>query len=495
MLTSLNKYLKPTICLLLFVSAFSVNFGQEYLKYGITPLKELTIDIDNKYKCHITPSFYIRKATPDDIQLTFSIDWYDKKDHKVPAQGKFSLIIKINNNLNDYCKYPKICSAKSLNSSCTDLPNSIRFEPYGVLEILPLKDIFCGSFPIHLTIRDYINSYITLNLELYVGKDKTKSLEIEKQLPKLSWKFKLPVKEKPMSHNGQGDLDDAPDESEVDYGSLSCEELYQKFNSSFKKNQPQFQIGYFEGKLDEIQFSGSSIEDLAFIQISLLKFQSDVYKLKSLQNKIKGNPKYNNCNELRSLNMTIDQYIPDLDRIETNINKIQDIILSVGSSGGGGSGAKGNSYDLFKLNLNSVIEKCNMLDNLQTNPELSDNYEKKYFDTMYIELLRLKKQQDSLYKNIQLTDQGGKVKEEYKKFNDHYNLAILIISELSPSSLEVSENEVDQANNNGGDISLNSKGGKFNFPYWILIPVVVLLLGFGVYRYMAILKKGKKIKK
>jgi hypothetical protein len=92
------------------------------------------------------------------------------------------------------------------------------------------------------------------------------------------------------------------------------------------------------------------------------------------------------------------------------------------------------------------------------------------------------------YKVISSINESPEYKRAYKNFNEYHSGSMDIIEKLDPDITNTDKSELN-------DISpLVSKGRSF--PYiWIIVPLLLILIGFGVFKYFKYIKKGKSLNK
>ncbi len=466
-----KKYFNHLICLLIFVFINSFAFSQENLNFGTTTISGKQIKVD-KYDCKITPSFTINEGTPEKIKLDFNIVWVDKKGKQAQQPDKTSLFLSINSNIDAYCSgtqkklstKPGLFSKKNI-----QLTNSISFTPAGVIDVAQYSNIhFRNNMPpVILNVLKFIASPVTFNLQVYIGREKGNSLEIDEKGDLLSWKIILPeVKQ---------------DEE------ISCEELESKYNQRFNENKPRFLLGYFETKLAELESDQDTpIEKLWELKSNLIQYKSNVNSLVSLRETIKNNPSYKKCDQLPLLIGSINSYTADISAIQNLIDKVNRAIQS--NAGGSGAGGGELPFEAFHTNNIFCENTFNHLYDIKINPDLLNGYEPDYLDNLYSTLQNLKVSQDSLYNIILSSDKNPEYKRAYNNFNDNHSGAIAIIEKLRPGIKEKKNTEL---NENAPTISR-----KRSFPYtWIIIPLLIILVGFGVFKYLKYIKKGKSLNK
>ena len=465
-----KRYFNHIINLLIFVFISTSMFSQENLNFGTTNLGSKQLKID-KYDCKITPSFSINEENPEDLKLNFNVVWVDKKGSQVQQPDKISLFIKVNSNIEEYCSSngKKLSTSPGLfGKKNIELTNSISFVPNGTIDLNQYGNIHFkdNMAPISLNILNFTNSPISMNLALYIGKDKGNSLEIEDKTDLLSWNFILPeVKPK----------DD-----------VSCEELENKYNQKFQENKPRFLLGYFETKLSELE----SVEDTPIakfweLKSQLIQYKSNVNALVSLRENIKNNPSYKKCDQLPILIGSINSFTVDISAIQNLIAKVDVAIKS--NAGGSGSGGGEPPFEAFDANNIFCENTFDRLYDIKFNPDLLRDYEPDYLDNLYVKLINLKVSQDSLYNVIISTDDSPAYKRAYNSFKENHIESIAIIEALKPDVTNMEKTDPDES------APLISKGRSF--PYtWIILPILLILLAFGGFKLFKYIKKGKSLK-
>lgn len=467
----INKLLKYLIIVLLFI--YLPGHGQQKLKFGSSSLdgKQLTID---KNKCTITPSFTISEERPDILKLFFKVEWLNKNNEQIPHPEKTTLFVKYLKNIDDYCStnQKKLSTKPGLFAKDINLTNSFSISPIGIMEIAPYRTIIFkdSNPPINLKILEQSETQITLNLELFKGKEKNNSIDIDEKLALLSWTFVLPKKKK---------------ETAV---VLSCAELERKYNLGFKENQPKFAIGYYESRLLEIKSGQIPKENLYELRSNLFEFKSNITSLTTLKEEIRSNPQYRDCVDLPGIVANINNYITDPNNINNIIKEIDLAIIN--SKGNAGNGTGESPYEAFEDNLKFSVKTYDQLLDFQLEPDKSKNFNEDDLRVLYKKLKKAQVAQDSLYEVILRMDDYPKYKKKNRDFNAYNQGSIDIIEDISPEST-TENNKTDIVSDEDG--STGKSSSKRSFPYmWVLIPLIMVLGGFGVYKY---LKKGQSLKK
>jgi hypothetical protein len=288
-------------------------FSQDNLNFGTTSISVKQLKID-KYVCKITPSFSINEENPENLKLNFNVVWVDKKGSQVQQPDKISLFIKVNSNIEEYCSNnnKKLSTKPGLfGKKNIELTNSISFAPTGVIDVIQYRSVHFkdNMAPVLLKVLNFINSPITLNLAVYIGKEKGNSLEIDEKGDLLSWNIILP-EVKPA----------------VD---VSCEDLENKYNQRFTENKPRFLLGYFETKLMEMESDQDTpIGKLWELKSNLIQYKSNVNSLISLRENIKNDPNYKKCDQLPILIGSINSITVDVSAIQKLIERVNNAIQS-----------------------------------------------------------------------------------------------------------------------------------------------------------------------
>lgn len=465
-----KRYFNHIINLLIFIFINTCVFSQDNLNFGTTNLASKQLKID-KYDCKITPSFSINEENPENIKLNFNVVWIDKKGSQVQQPDKISLFLSVNSNIDAYCSSngKKLSTKPGLfGKKNIQLTNSISFVPGGVIDVLQYSNIhFMDNMaPVLLKVSNFINSPVTFNLQVYIGKEKGNSLEIDEKGDLLSWNIILPEMK--------------PDDD------VSCEDLENKYNQKFQENKPRFLLGYFETKLVELE----SVEDTPIakfweLKSELIQYKSNVNALYSLRENVKNNPSYKKCDQLPILIGSINSITVDISAIQNLINRVNIAIQS--NASGSGSGGGEPPFEVFLSNNIFCENTFDHLYNIKIDPDLLNDYEPNYLYDLYVKLKNLKVSQDSLYDVIKSTDESPAYKRAYKNFNANYNESITIIETLDPDVTNTEKTELDES------APLVSKGRSF--PYtWVIVPILLILIAFGVFKYFKYIKKGKSLK-
>ena len=470
------KYFRQLFFLVTIVFSCLSGFSQDKLKYGKTHLKTKDIIID-KLTCKITPSLEINKTRPDNIKLFFGIKWFDKKNNLVGGPEKFTLFIKINNNLNDYCSATnKEISTTTISGlfkkKSIEMNNSISIVPANTLTFTPYNNIFFRDdmLPVDLQIINYTESIIYIDLLLYIGKEKSKAIEIEEVTNRLKWGFILPEQLSP---------DQQPSEE------LSCEELEKKYNIQLDEKKPQYHINYFQTKLNTFETGDQKLVKLHKLKSSFYEYQVKVNSLVAIKNNIQNEPKYKECNNLPILIGTINSYISDDPEMKNILNKINNAIRNCAEANNRGSGDP--PYELFNANSEDCENTYFTLFDIKNDPGKLQNYEAGYLKNLSDKLISLKSSQDSLDEVIQAIKENPEYNRKYKNFIEFYNGSIAIIKELKPKD-KVTDPKLDEP--------LKEETKRRKFPiYWIIVPVLIIALSFGLFKYLKFLKKGKDLSK
>ncbi len=467
----INKLLKYLIIILLFT--YLPGHGQQKLKFGSSSLdsKQLTID---KNKCIITPSFTISEERPDILKLFFKVEWLNKNNKQIPHPEKTTLFIKHLKNIDEYCStnQKKLSTKPGLFAKDINITNSFSISPIGIMEIAPYRTIIFkdSNPPNNLKILEQSETQITLNLELFKGKEKNNSIDIEEKLALLSWTFVLPKMKKETT------------------AVLSCAELERKYNQEFKEYQPKFAIGYYESKLLEIESGLIPKENLYELKSNLFEFKSNITSLTTLKEVIRSNPQYRDCVDLPGIVANINNYITDPININNIINKVDLAIIS--SKGNKEDGTDESPYEAFEDNLKFSVKTYDQLLNFKLEPDESENFSEDDLRFLYKKLKKAQVAQNSLYEDISSMDDNPKYKKKNRLFNEYNQGAIDIIEEISHEST-TEKNKTDIASDEDG--STGKSSSKRSFPYmWVLIPLIMVLGGFGVYKYLI---KGQSLKK
>ena len=467
-----TKYCKNVFFLALFVFGFFWGYSQDKLEYGRNPLNTKEISID-KLTCKITPSFAISQKNPDNIKLYFGVVWQDKKDNVVEAPDKFTLFVKVNNNIDDYCSanHKEISTTSGLfKKKSIEMKNSISVVPSETFSVAPYSNIFFqdGMLPVNLQIVSYTELVVSIKLLLYIGKEKNKAIEIDEKTNTLKWDFFLP-EQKPSEEKPSKEL--------------TCEELEAEYRRKFDESKPQNHISYFETKLSEFESTDSELNELLVLKNSFYEYQLKVTALIALKSNIQKESKYKTCDNLPLLIGTINSYIADDSKIKDITNRFNKAIENSEEAGSGGE----PPYELFKANSEYCENTYNTLWDIKMNIKLLDDKEDGYLNKTYDKLISVKASQDSLHEVIQGMKENPEYKRKYKNFNEYCNGSIGLIEELAPQVKSVKKSEPGEE-----DEIATTKRRKFPI-YWIIVPVLIILIGFGLFKYMKFLKKGKDL--
>ncbi len=472
MLIQKFKYCKYVFFLALLIFGFTMGYSQDKLEYGRNPMQTKSISID-KLTCKITPSFVINQKNPDNIKLYFGVVWQDKKANVVEAPDKFAVFLKLNNNLDDYCNanHKEISTTSGLiKKKSIEMKNSISIVPEGSLSIDPYSNIFFrdGNPPVNLQIVSYTESILSINLLLYLGKEKNKAIEIDEKTNVLKWNFYLP-EQKPSEEKPSKEL--------------SCEELEAEYRRQFNESKPQNHISYFDTKLSELESTDSELNELLVLKSSFYEYQFKVSTLIALKTNMQKEPKYKICDNLPMLIGTINSYISDDSKIKNITNRIESAIENSAGSGSGGE----PPFELFKANSEYCENTYDILFNIKMNQKLLEEQEDGYLNKTYDKLISVKASQDSLHEAIQGIKENLEYKRKYKNFNEYCNGSIGLIEELAPQVKSEEKTEPGEE-----EEIATTKRRKFPI-YWIIVPVLLILIAFGLFKYMKFLKKGKDL--
>ncbi|RLD62204.1 MAG: hypothetical protein DRJ05_00915 [Bacteroidetes bacterium] len=470
-----------------------MGFSQVKLDIGKTSLQTKEFKID-KLTCKITPSLEISNSKAENIKLVFIVQWFDKKNNYVQGSGKTGIFIKINNNIDSYCSSnQKTISTKTgmFTKKSVDLDNSITIAPNGTFSISPYSGIAIkdGMLPINLQLIKHSKSLITLKVLLYIGEEKSKTIEIDEIPKKLEWGFFLPEKETSENRTNEP-VPSVQNTSE----SLSCGELEEKYNRKFIENKPMYHISNFNTKLSSIELMDPKLAALQQLKNDFLEYQIKTSKLVALKGEIKNDPKYNSCNNLAILIGSINSYITGDSEINTTATNINNAIANSGEAGSGGNGAP--PFELFDNNCEYCEKTYFTLFEIKMKPVLLENHEANYLGNLYSKLTEIKTSQDSYHEQIQGAKENKNYLRKYKSFNEFYDGSLAIILEFEPQAKNKSNSPGGGSTEDGGGSGLlsgaKSAGSKIPL-YYIIGPIVILLVAFGIFKYMKFLKKGKNI--
>ncbi len=490
--TAFNKIkFEKHISFLVILALFSiVGFSQVKLDIGRNLLQTKEFKID-KLTCKITPSLEIRNSKPDKIDLFFNIEWLDKKSNAVQAPKKSKLFIRINNNIDKYCSNTqKIISTKTgmFTKKSIELKKSLTIIPDGTFSISPYNGISLknGMLPINLQLIKYSKSLVSFKVFLYIGEEKGKTIEIEEKPQELEWNFFL-AEEKT---SGDGTVGQGPS-GQIASQNLSCGELEEKYNRQFLENKPLYHINYFKTKLSSIELMDSKVVELQQLNTSFFEYQLKINKLVNLKSEIKNDPKYNSCNNLPILIGSINSYISsdaEINAVSTNIK------MAMANSGEAGDGAP--PVELFDDNCKYCEQTYFTLFEIKMKPVLLENHEANYLSNLYNKLTEIKTSQDLYHEQIQGVKENKSYLRKYKSFNEYYDGAIAIILEFEPQAKNKKSNNGDggSSDGSGSDVLSGAKSVGSKIPiYYIIGPIIILLVAFGIFKYMKFLKKGKNI--
>jgi len=465
-----KRYFNHIINLLIFIFISTCVFSQDNLNFGTTNLaiKQLKID---KYDCKITPSFSINEENPENLKLSFNVVWVDKKGSQVQQPDKISLFIKVNSNIEEYCSSngKKLSTKPGLfGKKHIELTNSISFAPAESINVTQYSNIHFrdNMTPVGLKVLNYLNSPITMKLVVYIGKEKGNSLEIDDKGSLLSWNIILPEVQQSKE--------------------VSCADLENKYNMEYQENKPQFQLSYFEMKLVQLEsVEEPPIEKLWELNSELIQYKSNVKSLVSLRENIKNDPNYKKCEQLPLLLGSINNFTTDVSLIQSMIDKVNIAIKN--NAGGSGTGGGEPPFEAFDTNNIFCENTFDHLYNIKIDPDLLNDYEPNYLDDLYVKLKNLKVSQDSLYNVILSINESPVYKRAYKSFNANHSESIAIVETLKPDVTNMEKTELDES------APLVSK--RRSFPYtWVIAPILLILIAFGVFKYFKYIKKGKSLK-
>jgi hypothetical protein len=475
------------------ISVHSSAEAQVQLNYGSTALSQKQLFVDNKYTCKITPSFFIQEQKPGELKLYFGIEWADKKNTQIQKPEKIDLILKIDNNLLDHANQTEKKLSKKASLGGKDsgpLANSLTFSPPGTIQVMPYNNIlFTSGMPaISLKISNHTSQPVSLILALYIGSEKKNSIELNDKGNLMNWSFLLPPKTSKKGEDGNA-ISTKPgsqDDNTMPQSGMSCEELFSTYSNRYVQNKPIYQIEYFE---NQFMFANTSentpVENLYQLKNNLIQFKSNITNLTYLQESIKNDAKFNSCPELANLHNTIAAAIVPEARINNLLNSIDQAISLKGGSAGAGGGPATPPFEAFDANYSFCEKTYYQLFDFKMNPDNSTNLDAEYFKRTYQQLARTKTAQDSLYEIIAGLGQEGQYKRKYGEFNDYYIGSLEFIKEISPDGTQMAEKEKE----GGGSQAANAKKGtRIPLFAWIVVPIVLLLAGFGIFKY---LKKGK----
>jgi len=491
--TALNKIkFEKHVSLLVILALFSiVGFSQVKLDIGRNLLQTKEFKID-KLTCKITPSLEISNGKPDEIKLFFNVEWLDKKSNQIMASKKHSLFIKINNNIDNYCSAnKKTISTKTgiFTKKSVELKNSLIISPDGTFSISPFNDILLknGISPIELKIVKYSESLVSLKLLLYVGEEKGKTIEIEENPKELAWNFFLGE----TNNSGDGTVVQGSAGQQATSQNLTCGELEEKYNRQLLENKPLYQINHFKTKLSSIELLDSKMVELQQLNNDFFEYQLRINKLVNLRSEIKNDPKYKSCNNLPILIGSINSYITsdaEINAVSTNIK------MAMANSGEAGGGAA--PVELFDENCVYCENTYFTLFEIKMKPVLLENHEANYLSNLYNKLTEIKTSQDLYHEQIQAAQENKSYLKKYKSFNEYYDGAIAIILEIEPEAKnnKSSSGSGDSSDGEGSGLMSGAKSVGSKIPlYYIIGPIIILLVAFGIFKYMKFLKKGKNI--
>ena len=467
----LKGHFNHTMILLIFIFFSTPIHSQDKLNYGTTNIASKQLEID-KYDCKITPSFSLNEENPENLKLNFDISWIDKKGNLVQQPDKIALFIKVNNNIEEYCSSngKKLSTSPGLfGKKNIELTNSLSFTPPGIFEFIPYRSIhFTDNMaPVLLKILNHSTSPISINLVVYIGKEKGNTVEIAEKGKGLNWTIALPE----LKSNNE---------------EISCEELESKYKQRFEENKPQFLLGSYKAKFAELQSNPDTpIANFYKLNNDLLLYKMNVNSLISLRESIKNNPNYNECNKLPELIGSINSFTVGASEIQNLINQVNIAIQNnAGGSGGGGSELL---YEAFDANNIFCENTFNHLYNIKMDRDLLNAYEPNYLNDLYVKLNKLKVSQDSLYNIIISSDESPAYKRAYKNFKINQSESIAIIEAINPDVTKTGQAEI------GETSPLISTKGR-SFPYtWIIIPLIAIIAVFGGFKLFKYFKKAKSL--
>jgi hypothetical protein len=447
----------------------SPGFAQQNLNFGTTMLTGKQFAVD-KYDCKIAPSFFILKDSPEKLSLNFKVSWMDKKGSPIQKPDKISLFIHLNGSINAYATSngKKLSTKPGLfGKKNIELVNSISFNPAGTISVAPYSNIqFRDNMPpIKLNVTNYVKNPITMNLGVYIGKEKGGSLDIEEKSALLSWMFVLP---------------EVKQEKEI-----SCDDLENKYNGIFQENKPFYLMGTFQARLSELESMDETPADKLWeLKSNITTYKSKINSLGALKETIKNDPSYKKCDQLPLLIGSINSLLVDVNAIQKLIDRVD---MAIQNNAGGSGGGDAMALEAFHNNNIFCENTYNNLSAMKWDPDIQNQYEPEYLSELYVKLKKLKGTQDSLYNLIAASSDSPENKRAYKKFNSNHSGSIGIIETLNP---DVTKSVKAEPGETSPLIT------KRRFPYtWIIIPVLLILAALGVMKYMKYIKKGKSLDK
>ncbi|MEZ5198047.1 MAG: hypothetical protein R2764_17160 [Bacteroidales bacterium] len=467
-----NRLIKHLVLIILFVLSAATGFAQQKLEYGSSEFKSRTIEI-SKLSCKITPVSNINENNPDIIKLSFRVEWLSKKGEPAEVPDKFSLFFVLDNNLQDYLDDN---NKKKQTKPSVTLINSLAISPKGALAFAPYRSIYFANSmaPVNIKILKHTDLPLGLELLLYVGKEKGNTVEIDEATETLSWSFYLPEKKaKEM----------AP-----------CSEVVSKYQELFDENKPAFQIGYFKTSLTGLEQAEYPLKEVYELDGQFKKFLGDINSLELVKSQLVNDPDYNRCTDLLKILGSIDNYLIDDDAlglVKEDMLVAKTLAKAAGdedeedSEGGGGADVE-FSQEVFIANIKSSEGIYFQLFDIDAGDVSAADIEKSQFEKWRIELESLNESVMAMYGAIAGTPQESKYSRQYKNFQQYYSEAISIIAKYAPEDVASKQSE------DGEDEADTSSKKGIKIPWmWILIPVFMIAMGLGLYKYLGYIKKGK----
>lgn len=470
MIYAKRKLYKPLIVIILFILGQATGYTQEKLEYGSKQLKSRTIEI-NKLSCKITPVSNINESNPEFIKLSFVVEWFNKKSEPTEVPDKFSLFFVMDNNLQDYLDDN---NKKKQTKPSVTLINSLAVSPRGALAFAPYRSIYFDSnmAPVNMKILNHTDLPLGLELVLYIGKEKGNTLEIDENTETLSWSFYLP--EKKVEEK-------AP-----------CDEVVSKYQELFEENKPAYQIGYFETRLLELERAEYPLKEVYELDGQFNKFSGYLNGLELVKTQITKDPDFKRCSDLKMILGSIDNYLSGSSKVESVQEGIKNAKSLAKESddeeeGGGGESVE-FSAELFEANYKSCEDIYDQLFDLDAGDMNPADVERSQYVKWRNELQSLMDSEEAMYAAIAGTPQESRYSRKYKSFIQYYDEAIAIIEEYAPEDSNDEQSDEEEE----GDVASSKKSKKIPWT-WILIPVFAIAMGFGLYKYLGYLKKGKSV--
>ena len=219
-LTALLKFRYLNVFfILILVCSFFISYSQDKMEYGKNTLRSQSLKVE-KYNMKVTPILEIDETMPSEMKLSFKVEWWDKKSNLIQKPEKIDVFINVNDYLTIYGninnkKVTESSGLLNIGKKEVDKVNSISITPIGVLSVADYQQIHFRDKmpPITLNVIKKSDFSLSINLQLYIGKEKSSTIELDGTTDILSWYFYLP--------------EDEPEEQPVKTG--TCDELVDSY--------------------------------------------------------------------------------------------------------------------------------------------------------------------------------------------------------------------------------------------------------------------------